>query len=409
MSYKNQYIAKSKWLLFISLYTTQHIGIGFMLVALVGILRERGADLADLSIVYLIGVPWILKFIWAPIIDHFSFLKKWGHYRGWLLILQALMIFSLLTISQLSIDKQLDWVVLMGVIFATFSASQDVATDALSSIEFNQKQRGLINGIQMSGGLLGNVIGGGLILILYPKIGWKGSFFLMAAVTSISWFQLLFFCESNIPKKEIFSVLESLKKFCFFWRGKFLWLLFIFFSAIGYSLIYSILTPIMLDAGKSLANVGMTMNVFGMAVGVFMGLLAGWLIQKIGRKNALISFCFFQIVSFVAILPVAYIQDDFMLYMSCAVYFIAYPLLASITSTFMMDYAAQGSTPGTDYTLQFTVSTFTGILMGGVALQIAHYFDYIGVLAVAVVFSIISFILAIIYSKQISKCIIFSG
>lgn len=257
-----QTLSKSQWALFISLYTTQYIGIGFMLVSLVGILRQRGTSLEDLSILYLVGLPWILKFAWAPLVDRFGF-KKWGHYRSWLLILQLLMTLLLLLLSQLSLDDQLNQIAIIGMLFAVCSATQDIAVDALASREFDKPQRGLINGIQLAGGLFGNVIGGGLVLILYPHIGWQGAFFLMAVITSISWFQLLFFREQHlVPIEKALSVGQTFRHLVSFWRGKGLWFLLVFTSGLGIPMIYAILTPMMMDAGKSLSDVGLILNVF---------------------------------------------------------------------------------------------------------------------------------------------------
>jgi len=85
---------RSTWSLLFSLYATQYVGISFLLVALVAILRSQGMPLEKLSIVYSLGIFWVFKFLWAPLIDRFS-LRRFGHYRIWLLTLQAAMIINL--------------------------------------------------------------------------------------------------------------------------------------------------------------------------------------------------------------------------------------------------------------------------------------------------------------------------
>lgn len=396
-------IPKSQLLLFISLYTTQSVGLGFMMVALIGILRSRGADLADLSVVYLISIPWVLKFLWAPLVDRFGY-KKWGHYRSWLLILQLLMVATLTSLSQLSLDNDLNLIILLGIVFTTFSASQDIAVDALASTEFNHAQRGMGNGIQLAGELAGKVIGGGLTMMLYPSIGWQGVFYLMAAVTSMSWFQLLFFQEKGrLSTKEFLSVLQTFKRLLFFWHGKILWFFLVFSATVGFSMVYSILTPMMLDAGKTLEQVGFAINIFGMGIGALAGLLGGWAIQRLGRKMALKGFYLLQIVCFIAIVPLAFVINDFFLYFALLIYSIAYPLVVSIMTTLMMDYAAQNNTPGTDYTIQYTLLLFSSMLMGGLAMHIAKHFSYLSVILAATGVAVIALILALIYAKRLPK------
>lgn len=392
---------KSNWLLFLSLYTTQYVGMGFMMVALIGILRQKGVDLADLSIVYVIGVPWIFKFAWAPLVDRFHLGRK-GHYRSWLLVLQLLMVLLLLCLSCLSLDNQFDWIIVVGFVFVVCSATQDIATDALASREFERHERGILNGIQLSGGLLGNVIGGGGVLILYPYIGWKGAFYLMAAVTFVSWVQLLFFLESDkAPIEKQLSVKQTVQHFFSFWKGKLLWFWVLFTGVMGFSLIYGILAPMMMDGGKSLPEVGMALNVFGMLVGVLSGLLAGGIIQRVGRKRALRWFATFQVIGFIAMLPVAFVMNHFTLYFSLTMYFMIYPSVSAIMYTLMMDYAAQNTMPGTDYALQFTVITAVGMPMASLSLQIAHHFGYAGVIMAAVLIALVALLLAVIYAKKL--------
>ena len=69
---------RSTWSLLFSLYATQYVGISFLLVALVAILRSQGMPLEKLSIVYSLGIFWVFKFLWAPLIDRFFIASIWS-------------------------------------------------------------------------------------------------------------------------------------------------------------------------------------------------------------------------------------------------------------------------------------------------------------------------------------------
>lgn len=71
----------SRWALLGSLYVTQYFGPGFFLIALVAILRESGAALEMVSVVYLLGLVWALKFLWAPWVDRWQS-RQIGHFRA---------------------------------------------------------------------------------------------------------------------------------------------------------------------------------------------------------------------------------------------------------------------------------------------------------------------------------------
>ena len=85
------------WALLTTLWVTQYVGIGFLTVGLVAILRADGVSLADLSLVSLLGLAWPLKLLWAPLLDRYGS-RRLGHHRSWLLALQSAMVLALLAL-----------------------------------------------------------------------------------------------------------------------------------------------------------------------------------------------------------------------------------------------------------------------------------------------------------------------
>ena len=55
-----------------ALYFTQYLGVGFLTIGLVAILRDGGTSLATLGMLQTIGLIWPLKFLWAPLVDRFG-------------------------------------------------------------------------------------------------------------------------------------------------------------------------------------------------------------------------------------------------------------------------------------------------------------------------------------------------
>ena len=45
---------------------------------------------------------------------------------------------------------------------------------------FRKKNAGLGNGIQSAGGMIGNLLSGGAVLMAYPYLGWKGCMAILA-------------------------------------------------------------------------------------------------------------------------------------------------------------------------------------------------------------------------------------
>src|SRR6516165_10493510 len=65
-------------------------------------MREAGVDLGTIGLFALVGTPYTLKFIWAPLVDalHLPFFtRRFGRRRGWLLLSQLLLIATILLLA----------------------------------------------------------------------------------------------------------------------------------------------------------------------------------------------------------------------------------------------------------------------------------------------------------------------
>src|SRR5581483_1072850 len=96
-------------------------------------MKDVGVDLKTIGLFSLVGVPYTIKFLWAPIVDAFQIPilgRLLGHRRGWLVFSQLLL---MATIVFLGFQNPLanPWMVaLAAVIVATASATQDIVIDA---------------------------------------------------------------------------------------------------------------------------------------------------------------------------------------------------------------------------------------------------------------------------------------
>ena len=61
-----------------------------------------------------------------------------------------------------------------------FAATQDIATDALAVNLLSVEERGMGNSIQVAGSYMGGIVGGGGMLILFERLGWRNSRLMMA-------------------------------------------------------------------------------------------------------------------------------------------------------------------------------------------------------------------------------------
>ncbi|OOV85994.1 MFS transporter [Oceanospirillum linum] len=393
-------MTRYNWVLLFSLYITQFVAMGFFLIALVAIMREQGYSLESLSVIYLLGLFWVFKFLWAPAIDRWK-LPGRGHFRSWLLLLQFLMVVVLLVIAQQPLDGSFTKLFLYCMLLAFLSATQDIAADGLSCSLLLPTERGVGNGVQSAGGLIGNMLGGGGVLILYPWLGWEGSLYLLAAGTSISLILLFFFREPD-TRPVVQGVGNVFRYIQTFWKqphyGGWLRLLLIFPAGIG--LAYGLLTPLLVDVGWSMEQIGLVMNVIGSLVGVFASILVGWLLHRYTRRRVLLSSAIFQCAALLALLlPVLGYTDLLSVGLAIGLFYFAFTAVTTVLMTLMMDHASK-ATPSTDYAMQFGINALLSYLMAAASMLLAGWLGYGGVILFALILGLSGLLLSLRFQSS---------
>src|ERR1043166_1571568 len=96
-------------------------------------MRESGVDLGTIGLFALVGTPYTLKFIWAPLVDALHvpfFTRAFGRRRGWLVFSQLLLIGSILLLALTDPARSPLFVALGPLLVATMSSTQDIVVDA---------------------------------------------------------------------------------------------------------------------------------------------------------------------------------------------------------------------------------------------------------------------------------------
>src|SRR6186713_1284558 len=96
-------------------------------------MRESGVDLRTIGMFALVGTPYTLKFLWAPLVDALQvplFTRRFGRRRGWLLFSQLLLIAAILLLALTDPARSPFYVALGALLVATASSTQDIVVDA---------------------------------------------------------------------------------------------------------------------------------------------------------------------------------------------------------------------------------------------------------------------------------------
>jgi MFS transporter, PAT family, beta-lactamase induction signal transducer AmpG len=96
-------------------------------------MREVGVDLGTIGLLALVGTPYTLKFLWAPLVDALHvpfFTRHFGRRRGWLLFSQLLLVATILLLAIADPARSPWYAAFAALLVATTSSTQDIVVDA---------------------------------------------------------------------------------------------------------------------------------------------------------------------------------------------------------------------------------------------------------------------------------------
>ena len=170
----------------------------FILYQLVpGWLRSEGVSLTEIGLFSLIGIPYVWKFIWSPLMDRYS-LPFMGRRRSWMLASQILLLVSIASFGFINPIYSIWSVAYLAAAVAFFSASQDIVLDAYRRELLLEHELGLGNSIHVQAYRLSGLVPGSLAFILADHISWQSVFLIVAAFMLVGILFTLFIKEIKI-------------------------------------------------------------------------------------------------------------------------------------------------------------------------------------------------------------------
>ncbi|MEM7715710.1 MAG: MFS transporter, partial [Cyanobacteria bacterium P01_A01_bin.68] len=355
-------------------------------------MRQQNMSLDAIGFLSFLILPSALKFLWSPFIDRY-YLPKLGHYRGWIIFFQLLLAIATFACAFIDIENNFNTLVILMFCAFLFSSSQDIATDALAVNLLEPNERGIGNAIQSGGNIFGAIIGGGGVLILLDRVGWKYSLIIMSFTMLLTLIPVLLYPEAvkNKPKKS--NLFKSyLQPFItFLSRPKALpWLLVLVLYMVGEMMSGTMLRPLFVDRGLSLSEIGVMLGIVSYSARIVSALIAGVLITKLGRINSLILFGLAaSIATLLYIIPANGVSNLPILYAvtitANAFQGMAYTALLSA----MMDKCDR-NTAATDYTFQVSVVYIGGVAASMLSGKIASSTGYAGMFIISTAVSLLS-------------------
>lgn len=254
-------------------------------------LTESSLDLKLIGFFSLVQLPYSVKFLWSPFMDHLK-VFSFGRRRSWLILTQICLGLSLLALSFCHPAENIQLVGAFAILIAFFSASQDIVVDAYRREILSSEEQGLGSSLYVNFYRLALLFSGGFALYLADHILWNQVYQIMAA-TMIVGVALTYFSpepEEVAHSKNIWGAfIEPLKEF-FSRKNALLVLVFIILYKVGESMASDMTAPFYIKIGFTKTEIAGVVKLFGFWATILGALTGGILLIRIRAGRALLLF-----------------------------------------------------------------------------------------------------------------------
>lgn len=259
---------------------------------------EVGKDLSTIGLFSLVGLPYTVKFFWAPVFDRFT-LPFLGRRRGWLLVSQLSLILAILWLGFSDPLAHL-WLLALAAFFVTFfSASQDVVVDAYRREDLADSELGMGSSLYVYGYRTAMILASGGGLILADHLSFSMVYAIMAACLLPGVLTTVLTPEPVVHTPPVTigqAVIDPLTEY--FSRPRALWILaFILLYKIGDAMASAMTLPFYLDIGFSKTQIGAVVKLMAFWATMAGAFLGGLILFRLGIIRCLWGFGMLQALS----------------------------------------------------------------------------------------------------------------
>jgi PAT family beta-lactamase induction signal transducer AmpG len=177
----------------ITTYFAEGFPFGLVRLLSTAFFKDHGASLQAIGLTSLLGLPWTVKFLWAPFVDSFATKRRWLLLaEGALAALTAVLAFSTLWSSPLQVAA------VLYLCLAFLSATHDIAIDGFYLEHLDRTEQARWVGFQAMSYRIALIASGGGIAWISGRYSWRAGYLVAAVVLGLLWLLHSFF----LPRRE---------------------------------------------------------------------------------------------------------------------------------------------------------------------------------------------------------------
>ena len=264
------------------LYFAEGFPFGIVVDNLPVYFRTHGVSLTEIGMMSLLGMPWTLKVLWAPLVDRFGERRQW--------IAAALVTLAALSFAIPLLDptRPTIWLWAILLAFTTASATQDIAIDAYTIGLLAPGEEGVANGVRVSAYRAALIVGGGGLVALAAWAGWRAVFWTTALALVV--LAVLAARSPRVGRVAAPGARQAWLAPLWAWLrrpGAPIVFLFVLTYKLGDASIGPMIKPFWVDRGLSVQEIALVSTTFGVVASVLGALAGGVLTSRWGILRGL--------------------------------------------------------------------------------------------------------------------------
>jgi PAT family beta-lactamase induction signal transducer AmpG len=256
-------------------------------------LASEGLNIKTIGIFSLVGLPYVFKFLWAPLLDRYL-PPILGRRRGWILIYQACLAVSIGIMGFSSPTQAPYALAAIALIVAFLSASQDIVIDAYRVDTIPASERALAAAAAAFGYRSAAMLAGAVLVVIAAHLGWRLAFLAVALVMAATMLSTLWAPEPLTPGRPPQTLADAVwhpLRDLLSQKGAWGFLLLVLLYKVGDAFALSLYSAFMIKGvGFSLDELSIAGKV-NMTVSTMIGVtLGGWIYMRWGMFRSLLVF-----------------------------------------------------------------------------------------------------------------------
>lgn len=365
-------------------------GLPFLLIASATLstrLRDVGLELGEIGLISLASFFYLLKFLWAPLMDRYALpvTAFLGRRRSWLLAAQVVVAIGLVGLAytrpELGVAGLVGWVLL-----ASFAgATQDAAVDAYRIEIAPVHAQAALAATYTLGYRFGLILGGAGALYIAEFRNWTLAYLAMAALMLLPIAATLFSREPVAPET---AVVRRIDFFGAFWQP-----FTSFFRANGVVLALALLLfvglykfpdqvigvmagPFYLDSGYTKADIATVSKLYGVWTGIAGAFIGGIAVAAFGYRRMLLVAAVAVALSNLAFLLMAQHPSEIWAFYAAITADNLSQGFAGVVLTAFMSSLTDRAFTATQFALLVSLANLPGKFIGGVSGYIVEATSY---------------------------------